>query len=139
MCPSATDHLDRGVPGGRGYQAGESFTLDQTLHSDRPLLRDYVISTRLIGLEPDDQLWAWWNLADSVPGLGAVPTLKWIEGSTVLSPHRLTVNADAPTGQQLTGALTIYDAFTNRPLPILDERLTAESAWVPLGKTTVEE
>jgi hypothetical protein len=31
-----------------------------------------------------------------------------------------------------TGALTLYDAFTNRPLPILDERITAGQPWMPL-------
>lgn len=119
------------------YAAGETLTLDQRLHANQPVLRDYVVSTRLIGLEPDGQRWSWWDLEDAIPGLGAVPTLKWIHGSDVLTPHLVTVDPAAPDGQQLTGALTIYDAFTNRPLPILDERLTANSPWVPLGNAQV--
>lgn len=116
---------------------GETWSLDQTLHADRPVLRDYVVSTRLIGLEGDGPTWAWWDLQDAVPGLGAVPTLKWIHGSRVLTPAMVTVPPGTPPGQQLTGALTLYDAFTNRPLPILDERLTDAYGWVPLGGATV--
>ncbi len=117
---------------------GESVVVDQALHSSRPLDRDYVISVRLIGLEPDEVHWAWWDLVDSIPAMGAIPTLKWIDGSTIISPHRLTAAETATPGQPLTGALTIYDAFTNRPLPILDERLTNENPWVPLGRGVVE-
>ncbi len=121
------------------YAPGETFTLDQLLHSDRPITRDYVVSTRLIGLQPDGRQWDWWDLQDAVPGLGAVPTLKWIDGSSVLSPVRLTADPEAPAGQSLAGALTLYDAFTLRPLPILDERLTADQPWVPLGSASVGE
>lgn len=123
---------------GDRYAPGETLTLDQVLHGDRPVMRDYVVSTRLIGLAGDGSQWAWWDLVDGIPGLGAVPTLKWIHGSTVLSPYRLTVDPAAADGQELTGALTIYDAFTNRPLPLLDERLADEFGWVPLGGATVD-
>ena len=71
--------------------------------------------------------------------MGAIPTLKWIGGSQVRSPHFVTVDENAPGGQQIGGALNLYDAFTGRPLPILDERLTAEYGWVPLGETAVGE
>jgi hypothetical protein len=97
------------------------------------LTNDLVVSVRLIGLEPDGFHWAWWDLNDSIPALGAIPTLKWIAGSAVRSPHRVTVDTAALPGQTITGALTMYDAFTGRPLPILDERITAQYAWVPLG------
>lgn len=120
------------------FAPDQTFALDQRLQSDRPLLRDYVISVRLIGLEQDSDLWAWWDLADSVPGLGAFPTLKWVNGSHVLDPHLVTISPEAASGQALTGALTVYDAFTNRPLPVLDERLQAAFAWVPLGEARVD-
>jgi hypothetical protein len=42
-----------------------------------------MVSVRLIGLEPDGVHWAWWDLQDSVPAMGAIPTLKWIDGSLV--------------------------------------------------------
>ena len=70
--------------------------------------------------------------------MGAIPTLKWVSGSFVRSPHRVTVAESALPGQAITGALTLYDAFTNRPLPILDERITAENPWIPLCCATVE-
>jgi hypothetical protein len=111
---------------------GDSLTLDQYLQSARPLTSDLVVSVRLIGLESDGFHWDWWDLNDSIPALGAIPTLKWIAGSAVRSPHRVTVSPEAVPGQAITGALTLYDAFTGRPLGILDERMTAEFAWVPL-------
>ncbi len=117
---------------------GDAMVSDQAFHSARPINRDYVVSVRLIGLEPDGVHWAWWDLQDTVPAMGAIPTLKWIAGSFVRSPHRVTAAATATPGQTLTGALTLYDAFTNRPLPILDERLTAENPWVPLCEGVIE-
>lgn len=122
---------------GLSLSPGDSFVVDQELHSARPINRDYVVSVRLIGLQPDGVHWAWWDLQDSIPAMGAIPTLKWVEGSFVRSPHRVTVDEAAGDGQALTGALTLYDAFTNRPLPILDERLTAENPWIPLCQAVV--
>ncbi|HEY1408989.1 MAG TPA: hypothetical protein VF434_08610, partial [Promineifilum sp.] len=111
---------------------GQSLVVDQELRSSRPINRDHVVSVRLIGLEPESDQWAWWDLQDSIPAMGAIPTLKWIRGSFVRSPHRLTVNEAAPPEQELTGALTLYDAFTNRPLPILDDRIRDVNPWIPL-------
>ena len=128
-----------GTLNGLAPAAGDSLTLNQEFRSGGPINRDYVVSVRLIGLEPDGYHWAWWDLHDSVPALGAIPTLKWVEGSVVRSPHRVTVATDAPVGQTLTGALTLYDAFTNRPLPILDARITDIQAWIPLCQATVAE
>ncbi len=122
---------------GRARGPGASRVLSQRFHSSRPVNRDLVVSVRLIGLEPDGFHWAWWDLRDSVPAMGAIPTLKWVAGSAVRSPHRVTVAIDAPPGQTLTGALTLYDAFTGRPLPILDERITAGQPWIPLGQGVV--
>ena len=127
-----------GTLNGLSPAAGEPLTLNQEFRSGRPVNRDLVVSVRLIGLEPDGFHWAWWDLQDSVPALGGIPTLKWVEGSVVRSPHRVTVAPDAPSGQTLTGALTLYDSFTNRPLPILDERITAAQPWIPLCRATVE-
>ena len=118
---------------------GQSFVVDQELRSSRPINRDHVVSVRLIGLEPESDQWAWWDLQDSIPAMGAIPTLKWIRGTFVRSPHRLTVDEAAPPGQELTGALTLYDAFTNRPLPILDGRITDVNPWIPLCTAKVGE
>lgn len=111
---------------------GQPVVLDQELHSSRPINRDYVVSVRLIGLEEDGVHWDWWDLNDSIPAMGGIPTLKWIDGSFVRSPHRVEVAETAWPGQTLTGALTFYDAFTNRTLAILDERLTSQNPWIPL-------
>lgn len=122
---------------GLSLRPGESIVIDQEFHSARPINRDYVVSVRLIGLEEDGIHWNWWDLQDSIPAMGAIPTLKWVDGSFVRSPHHVTVAEDAWPEQALTGALTLYDAFTNRALPILDERITAENPWVPLCRGVV--
>jgi hypothetical protein len=122
---------------GLTQRPGESIVIDQEFHSARPINRDYVVSVRLIGLEEDGFHWNWWDLQDSIPAMGAIPTLKWVGGSFVRSPHRVTVAEDAWPEQALTGALTLYDAFTNRALPILDERITAQNPWIPLCQGVV--
>jgi hypothetical protein len=114
-----------------------SLSLPQTFLSGRPVTRDLVISLRLIGYEADGSQWAWTDLNDGIPALGAIPTLKWIEGSQVRSPYTLKVGPAAYPGQAVGATLRLYDAFTNRPLPILDERITAQFPWVPLGATAV--
>jgi hypothetical protein len=98
--------------------------------------------------------------------MGGIPTLKWIHGSQVQSPRAvvfpphtdpatfndfcqsdkpapdatiLFVDNAATPGQTVSGILHLYDAFTKRPLPILDERITAVTSWIPLGETTIED
>ena len=111
--------------------------LPQHFISSRPVTRDLVVAVSLIGYLSDGINWAWLDQDDSVPAMGAIPTLKWVDGSQVRSPHFLTVNPTAPLGQTVVATLRLYDAFTNRPLPILDERMTATFPWVPLGQTVV--
>ncbi|MCB8976536.1 MAG: DUF2723 domain-containing protein [Ardenticatenaceae bacterium] len=141
---------------------------DLTLHflNGRPLLRDYVVSTRLVGYEADNFTWAWCDLVDGIPGMGGIPTLKWIQGSVVADPRMiifpprsepahftsfcqsekpapgapiLYMDNTAVTGQTLSVLLVVYDAFTNRPLPILDDRITAVTSWIPLGEAKIGE
>lgn len=109
--------------------------LPQHFAAAYPVTQDLVISTRLIGYEADGYHWAWTEQDDAVPAMGAIPTLKWIAGSQVRSPHFLTVNDAAEPGQTIGATLRLYDAFTNRPVPILDERITAETPWIPLGES----
>ena len=115
----------------------QPLTLVQTFTSRRPITRDLVISVRLIGFEADGFHWAWWDLEDSIPAMGAIPTLKWIAGSTVHSPHRVVVDAATQPGQAVGATVRVYDAFTTRPLPLLDERITndLQLPWIPLGQT----
>ena len=118
---------------------GQSITLSQHFLSSQPVMRDYAVSTRLIGFENDGYHWAWWDLDDAIPAMGAIPTLKWIGGSRVRSPHFVTVDPSATPGQQIGGALNLYDAFTGQSLPILDERITTDYGWIPLGLATVKD
>lgn len=100
-------------------QPGDSLTVDLDFQSLRPLLNDYTISVALTG--PD---YRWRLLSDQTPVGGALPTLKWIAGSRLTDHHTLTIPADAALGPaQLT--LVVYDAFTQRSLPILNADLAA--------------
>ncbi|GAB4267807.1 MAG: hypothetical protein Kow0080_10160 [Candidatus Promineifilaceae bacterium] len=110
----------------------QSFSLTQHFATSRPVLTDQVVSVRLIGFETDGFSWAWWDLADGIPAMGAIPTLKWLGGTAVRDPHFVTASPQTQSSQQIGGALTLYDAFTNRRLPILDERITAQYPWIPL-------
>jgi hypothetical protein len=111
---------------------GRAFVWRPRLAARQPILRDLVVSVALIGYQPDGYFWAWRAQDDSVPAMGAMPTLKWIAGTAVTSSHWLTVDAAAVPGQAMTGTLILYDAFTQRPLPILDERLVQQAPWIPL-------
>jgi hypothetical protein len=111
-------------------EPGADVTLGLHFLGWRPLERDYVVSTALVGLNPDGT-WAWRVDDDSVPALGAIPTLKWIHGSAVFDPHRLTIPDDAPQ-LPTSGSLVVYDHFTQARLPPLDERHPL-SPGIPLG------
>ena len=137
--PNSTQHY---VPLGQGIVwTGDLLTnidspilLPQHFAASYPLTQDLVISTRLIGYEEDGYHWAWTDQNDAVPAMGAIPTLKWIAGSEIRSPHFLTVSDNATPDQTIGATLRLYDAFTNRPLPILDERITNENPWISLGE-----
>lgn len=145
---------------------GSSYSLPIRFVNGRPLLRDVVVSTRLVGFEADNFTWAWCDLVDGIPAMGGIPTLKWIHGSSVQSPRTIVfppraepatfigfcqsekpvpgapilyVDNAATNGQSAGGILVLYDAFTNHPLPILDERITAVTSWIPLGTTTIRD
>jgi hypothetical protein len=111
-----------GVDGPRAaLRPEEEVTLALRFLSRRPLERDYIISTALHGINADGT-WDWRADDDSVPALGAIPTLKWIHNSSVFDPHQLSIPADPPP-TFAEGQLVIYDHFTQIPLPPLDERL----------------
>ncbi|MGD8966552.1 MAG: DUF2723 domain-containing protein [Anaerolineae bacterium] len=107
-------------PAGR-LEGGSEVNLYLRFRGQRPLERDYIVSTALTGLNPDGT-WAWRESHDTVPALGAIPTLKWIRASAVLDPHRMTIPDGAPA-VPVVGSLLAYDHFTQRSLPHLDERL----------------
>ncbi len=120
-----------------GIETETAVTLTPTFLSNQPVLRDLAISVRLVGYQPESSLWAWDHSNDSIPAMGAIPTLKWVRHSQVNSPHFLKVDESANNGQQIGALLRMYDAFTNRPLSILDERIISQNPWIPLGNSQI--
>ncbi|MFQ5419543.1 MAG: hypothetical protein ACE5EY_04185 [Anaerolineae bacterium] len=114
--------------------AQSPITFTPRFEGGRPVWRDLVVSVRLVGFAEDGFQWAWWDLDDSIPAMGAIPTLKWIGGTAVRDPHRLEIGRSAQPGQEYGVLLGVYDAFTSRQLPILDERLTAVAPWVTMKR-----
>jgi len=119
-------------------EPGQELVIRHSFLSALPVLSDQVVSMRLIGFEEDGYHWRWWDLDDTIPAMGAIPTLKWIAGSGVTSPHFVTIDESAIPAQEIGGALTLYDAFTGRVLPILDNRLAGEIGWIPLNQRQAE-
>jgi hypothetical protein len=104
-----------------GLGPGSESTLSLHLCGQRALERDYIVSAALTGVNPDGT-WAWRAADDSVPALGAIPTLKWIQGSAIVDPHRMTIPVDG-SDVPVVGSFSVYDHFTQRLLPPLDERI----------------
>jgi hypothetical protein len=119
--------------------AGSMISLSAFFAASAPVLRDLVVSVRLVGYESDGVHWAWWDLNDSIPALGAIPTLKWIAGTRVRDPHPLSVSEEAGSGQEVSGILLLYDAFTARLLPILDAEISEGYLGIPVGTTTISD
>ncbi|MCA9923240.1 MAG: DUF2723 domain-containing protein, partial [Anaerolineales bacterium] len=57
---------------------GDALVLRPRFLSSQSVLRDLAASVRLVGFQPDSELWAWSDQDDSIPAMGAIPTLKWI-------------------------------------------------------------
>lgn len=113
------------------YQAGAQLPTQMTFVSMKPLTHDYTVSVSLTAM--DDK---WRTQHDGTPALGAIPTLKWIRGITVMDEHDLPVPVDAMGSGILR--LTVYDAFTMQPLPVLDARLArlGQGTQITLGSIT---
>lgn len=73
-----------------------------------PQVDDYAVSTRLLGADG-----IWLGMYDSQPGLGAIPTLKWVtRGDVVRDPHPFTELGSQP--RQLS--IAVYERFRLTPL-----------------------
>lgn len=107
------------------------------LAASRPVLRDIAVSLSLVGFEADGYHWAWQTMDNGIPALGAIPTLKWIAASHVQDPRRLTTDPRALPGQASAVTLQFYDAFTNRPLAVLDEGIVSHAPWIVVGADVV--
>jgi hypothetical protein len=118
------------VPGAAA-RPGDTISVNLRFLAARPITSDYTVSVALVG--PN---YRWQTQSDGTPAGGAIPTLKWIAGSRVSDTHRLTIPLDATPGTARL-ALTVYDAFTQRILPVLDRDLAALGQTVPLGTVEV--
>ncbi|MEN6478309.1 MAG: hypothetical protein ABFD20_01565, partial [Anaerolineales bacterium] len=91
---------------------GAECALTAELLTLRPLTRDYSLSLGVRGAQEVK--------SDGTPITGGVPTLKWLRGWRLADQRTIA----APEGlDTATGVFTVYDAFTLRTLPVLDERL----------------
>ena len=107
--------------------SGEALAVDVALVASRPLTSDDAISVRLMDGEG-----RWLDTHDCQPGLGAIPTLKWIRGSRVTDRHLLSI-PDGFTGGDVRATLVAYERFRLTPLPSMDGRF----GEVPLGTWTL--
>jgi hypothetical protein len=108
---------------------GAEVKINLNFTAARPLLRDTVVSVQITGN-------GWRVTDDSVPALGAVPTLKWIAGSPVLDPHTLKIPENAAPGPAQVSVI-LYDEFTQEPLALLDAELIKQGQAIPIGTVNV--
>jgi hypothetical protein len=107
---------------------GDTVRVELHLVAKKPILRDYVVSVHLT-----DESGRLLSQDDTVPALGAIPTLKWIRGSSIADVHFVSIPAGAQAGP-LRLSLIVYDAFTMRKLAVLDDRLARLGPSVPLAQ-----
>jgi len=112
---------------------GDTVRVELRLMAKKPLLRDYVVSVRLT-----DGAGRPLSQDDTVPALGAIPTLKWIRGSSISDVHFVSVPVGAQVGT-LRLSLIVYDAFTMRKLGVLDDRLAKLGPSVPLAQLELQQ
>ena len=103
---------------------GDRLTLDLKFMARQPILRDISVSVQMTGSN-------WRVIDDSVPAFGAIPTLKWITGSEITDRHVLTIPKEASGQAAVT--LSLYDAFTQEPLVLLDAELIKQGPTIPIG------
>ncbi|MGC9399760.1 MAG: protein O-mannosyl-transferase family [Anaerolineae bacterium] len=96
--------------GAETAQRGGRFVVDLHWRSARPLIEDYAVSLRI--LEEDGRLL---GVHDTQPGLGALPTLKWVvRGVRILDPHAFA----PPEGEPTKATVVVYERFRGTPLPV---------------------
>jgi len=111
----------------------DTVRVELRLVAKKPILRDYVVSVRLT-----DEAGRLLSQDDTVPALGALPTLKWIRGSSIADVHFVSLPAGDQVGT-LRLSLIVYDAFTMRKLGVLDDRLAKLGPSVPLAQLELGE
>jgi len=121
---SAEERPLLGIPDG----VGDVLQVDVHWLSLGALTRDRVVSVQAL---------AWGVNHDSVPALGAIPTLKWIRGTAVRDRHFLLLPQEASGEAHLD--LIVYDHFTHQPLALLDDRLAKLGNMTALGTVIHEQ
>jgi hypothetical protein len=116
--------IDVSPAAGEVFAPGDELLIRLTFLALKPLVSDDSISVRLL----DDE-GKWRYLHDLQPGLGAIPTLKWIRGSRVVDPHPIPVPLDMD-GDVMEAVLVVYERFRENTLPPMDARMDG----VPLGE-----
>jgi hypothetical protein len=114
---------------GDDVKPGDEVKVNLNFTAARPLLRDTGVSVQLTGS-------GWRVTDDSVPALGAIPTLKWIAGSPVIDPHTLKIPENAVPGPAQLSVI-LYDEFTQEPLALLDAELIKQGQAIPIGTVNV--
>ncbi len=114
------------TPGGEGR-------ISLRFQGRRPITQDYSVSVSLVGADG-----CLIGQHDTTPAMGAIPTFKWIGGSLVDDLHLIPLPAQMGNGEARL-RLTVYDAFTLRPLAIGDERLSrlGQGTQIELGRVVI--
>jgi hypothetical protein len=121
--------IDVAPASGESFAPGDELLVRLTFLALKPLVSDHSISVRLL-----DQEGKWRYLHDLQPGLGAIPTLKWIRGARVVDPHPIPVPWDMD-GERMGAALVVYERFRGDTLPPMDARMDG----VPLGEWRLQD
>ncbi len=102
----------------RSVERGGQWVAELTWRASHPLAEDDAVSVRLVG--KDGQ---WLGMHDMQPGLGALPTLKWVtRGVPLLDPHPFPPPAQSPARLNIA----VYERFRLTPLPAPETSFSPE-------------
>ena len=105
-------------------RAGEPLVVRPRLMALGPVTRDYSVSVGVVSQDPP-----WERKSDGTPAMGAIPTLKWLSGWVVSGAYIPLLPENATPGPARV-TVSAYDAFTQMPLAVLDERLAREGQGI---------
>ena len=96
------------LTGSDAAQRGDTLVLDLRWRTARPIVNDYAVSVRVFGADG-----AWLGMHDIQPGLGALPTLKWLVRANrpLLDPHPYNVEE-----RPASVTVAVYERFRLTPL-----------------------
>ncbi len=95
------------LTGSDAAQRGETLVLNLRWRTARPIVDDYAVSVRVFDAKD-----VWLGMHDIQPGLGALPTLKWIvRDGALFDPHPYTVGE-----RPAKVTVAVYERFRLTPL-----------------------